>query len=65
MTGVLQPMTSDSWKASRPTTVVLTWPVMAIIGTESMNAVANPVIMFSAPGPDVAITTPGFPLARA
>ncbi len=62
---MVQPTTSDSWKASRPTRVVLTWPVIATTGTESMKAVARPVTRLSAPGPLVANTTPGLPLARA
>ncbi len=36
VTEEVAPITSDSWKASRPTCVLTTWPVMAIIGTESM-----------------------------
>ena len=35
------------------------------IGTESSIAVAMPVTMLVAPGPEVAIATPTFPLARA
>jgi hypothetical protein len=34
-------------------------------GDESIIAVAIPVTMFVAPGPDVPITTPTFPVARA
>src|SRR2546430_15934916 len=58
-------MTSDSWKASRPTCVLTTWPVIAIIGTWTMYAVQSPGTRFSAPGPEVANTTPGLPQARA
>ena len=35
------------------------------MGIESINAVAIPVMAFVAPGPDVTITTPGFPVALA
>ena len=54
-----------SWKASVPMTWVGTWPVIATIGSESILASASPVTRFRAPGPEVAITTPGLPLARA
>ena len=42
-----------------------TCPVMQTIGEESIIAVAMPVTMFVAPGPEVAIATPTRPLARA
>ena len=42
-----------------------TWPVMQTIGEESIIAVAMPVTMLVAPGPEVAIATPTPPLARA
>ena len=42
-----------------------TWPVMQTIGEESIMAVAMPVTMFVAPGPEVAMATPTLPLARA
>ena len=42
-----------------------TWPVMATIGDESIIAVAMPVARLVAPGPEVAITTPTLPVARA
>ena len=41
-----------------------TWPVMQTIGDESIIAVAMPVTMLVAPGPDVAMATPTLPLAR-
>ena len=44
---------------------VTTWPDTMIIGTESMWAVMIPVIVFVAPGPLVAQTTAGLPVARA
>src|SRR5207245_2873249 len=55
---MLTPITSDSWKASRPTMAVGTWPVTAIMGTESMKAVASPVVRLRAPGPEVGKQTP-------
>ncbi len=61
MTDIVDPMTSDSWKASVPTAVTATWPVIATTGTESAYAVASPVTMLSAPGPLVAKTTPTAP----
>ena len=42
-----------------------TCPVMHTIGDESSIAVAMPVTMLVAPGPEVAIATPTSPLARA
>ena len=42
-----------------------TWPVMQMMGEESIMAVAKPVVIFVAPGPEVAMATPTFPLARA
>ena len=59
------PLTSASWNASFPINEVLTWPVNATTGTESMLAVARPVTRFVAPGPDVARHTPTLPVARA
>ena len=56
---------STSWNASVPMKAVGTWPVMASIGTESMKALAIPVTRLVAPGPDVAMHTPSFPLERA
>ncbi len=44
---------------------VATWPVIATIGTESRNAFAMPVTRFVAPGPEVAMHTPGRPETRA
>ncbi len=59
------PVMSLSWKASVPIMVLPTWPVMQTIGEESIIAVAIPVTMLVAPGPDVAMATPTLPLARA
>ena len=42
-----------------------TCPVMQTIGDESIIAVAMPVTMLVAPGPDVATATPTLPVARA
>ena len=42
-----------------------TWPVMTTIGTESMFASAIGVIMFVAPGPDVTMHTPTWPVDTA
>ncbi len=44
---------------------VETWPVMATIGTESRKALAIPVTRLVAPGPEVAMHTPGRPDTRA
>ena len=38
---------------------------MMTIGTESIEAVRIPVIVFVAPGPEVTRTTAGSPVARA
>jgi len=46
-------------------TCFLTWPVMQTMGEESNMAVAIPVTMLVAPGPEVATATPTCPLARA
>ena len=59
------PNMSASWNASLPSMPVTTWPDTMIIGTESMWAVMIPVIVFVAPGPLVAQTTAGLPVARA
>ena len=63
--GNVTPVTSVSWNASVPMTRLPTWPVMHTIGEESSIAVAMPVTMLVAPGPDVATATPTWPLARA
>ena len=65
MIGSVMPVMSISWKASLPISRLPTWPVMQTIGEESIIAVAMPVTMLVAPGPDVAIATPTLPLARA
>jgi hypothetical protein len=56
---------SISWKASDPSTLLETWPVMQTMGIESIMAVAIPVTRFVAPGPLVAKATPTLPEARA
>ena len=58
-------MVSTSWKASVPSTVEETCPVMQTMGDESSMAVAMPVTRLVAPGPEVAMATPTFPEARA
>ena len=63
--GRVMPVTSVSWKASVPSTLDGTWPVMKTVGMESIIAVAMPVVRLVAPGPDVATATPTLPLARA
>ena len=63
--GRVTPVTSTSWKASEPSRVEDTWPVMATSGTESIMAVARPVTRLVAPGPEVQSTTPTRPEARA
>lgn len=52
------PRMSASWNASVPIAVLLTCPVMATSGVESMYALAMGVTRFVAPGPDVAMQTP-------
>ena len=39
--GCVMPITSASWKASVPRSVVFTWPVMNSVGTESMLRVGD------------------------
>ena len=46
------PITSASWKALVPRSVVFTWPVMNSVGVESIWASAIAVTRFVAPGPD-------------
>ena len=58
-------MIGVSWKASVPMTGVATWPVMAMIGTESILASARQVTKLVAPGPDVDMQTPTLPVVRA
>ena len=62
MTGNVAPVISVSWKASVPIAGLPTCPVIATRGTESIIAVAIPVIRFVAPGPDVANATPTLPV---
>ena len=59
------PMISASWNASFPMTELLTCPVIATIGDESIYALAIPVTRLVAPGPDVARQTPTLPDALA
>ncbi len=63
--GRVMPVMSASWKPSRPMSQVTTWPVIATIGTESIQALAIPVTRFVAPGPEVAQQTPTLPVTRA
>ena len=59
------PKVSASWKASLPMSLLVTWPVMATIGMESIMASTRPVTRLVAPGPEVAQQTPTLPVARA
>jgi hypothetical protein len=62
------PMTAEtgaSWKASVPTAPVATWPQITTMGTESARLSRTGVTVLVAPGPDVTMTTPTLPLARA
>ena len=61
--GRVTPVMSISWKESLPIRLQGTLPVIATIGTESSIAVAIPVTRFVAPGPEVAMQTPTFPVA--
>ena len=64
----MAPMMADtgaSWKASVPTAAVGTWPQMTTIGTESAMESRTGVTVLVAPGPEVTMTTPTLPLARA
>ena len=63
--GSVMPVMSVSWNASEPMSALPTCPVMQTIGDESIIAVAMPVTMLVAPGPDVATATPTLPVARA
>ena len=63
--GSVMPVMSISWKESVPMRALDTLPVMATSGVESRYAVAMPVTRFVAPGPEVAMTTPTLPVARA
>ena len=63
--GIVTPTMSISWKASRPKFATGTCPEIATTGMESRYAVAKPVTMLVAPGPEVAIHTPTLPLALA
>ena len=59
------PNTSVSWKALLPMSDWKTWPVIATIGTLSMNASEIAVRRFIAPGPLVTMQTPTLPVERA
>ena len=63
--GIVAPTISISWNESFPKPDFATLAVIATSGTESIYAVAIPVTRFVAPGPDVAIQTPTFPVERA
>jgi hypothetical protein len=63
--GSVMPWMSASWKASVPIEPRGTWPVIATSGTESMYASAIGVTRLVAPGPEVAMQTPTFPVACA
>src|SRR5436190_16246144 len=58
-------LTGASWNASVPIDAVATWPQITTIGIESAVQSRTGVTQFVAPGPDVTITTPTRPLARA
>ncbi len=62
--GIVMPTMSTSWNASVPIEVENTWPVMRMIGTESMCASAIAVTRLVAPGPEVAMATPTLPTRR-
>ena len=53
---------STSWKESVPILERFVWPVMANKVERSLYAVANPVVKFKLPGPDVAMATAISPL---
>ena len=63
--GSVTPVMSVSWNASLPISLLPTCPVMQTMGEESSMAVAMPVTMLVAPGPEVAMATPTCPVARA
>ena len=56
------PKVSASWNASLPISLVVTWPVMATMGMESIMASTRPVVRLVAPGPEVAQQTPTLPV---
>ena len=58
-------VTGASWNASVPIEPVDTCPQITTIGIESAMQSRTGVTQFVAPGPDVTITTPTRPLARA
>ena len=63
--GMVMPEMSASWKASVPISERPTCPVTATTGIESICASASGVTRLVAPGPEVAIMTPTFPVACA
>ena len=56
---------STSWIGFRPTTAVLTSLTTATTGIDEAQASASPVMRLVAPGPRMAVHTPGRPLTRA
>jgi hypothetical protein len=52
-------------KALVPMAAKATWPLMHRIGTESLRASSNPVVVLLMPGPEVTKTTPTLPVLRA
>ena len=59
------PNVSASWNASLPISLLVTCPVMATTGMESIMASTSPVTRLVAPGPEVAQQTPTRPVDRA
>ena len=61
----MTPVTGASWKASVPMADVATCPQMTTIGMESAMQSRTGVTQLVAPGPEVTMTTPVRPVARA
>ena len=61
----MTPVTGASWNASVPIAEVATCPQITTIGIESAMQSRTGVTQLVAPGPDVTMTIPGRPVARA
>lgn len=63
--GRANPRASISWKASVPSRLWGTWPLMQTRGTLSALASAMAVSRLATPGPEVTMATPTWPVDRA
>ncbi len=63
VSGLIDDTTSTTWNRACRDDRMPFWPVIMIIGIAPSSAYAAPVEKFSAPGPSVAMQTPGLPVS--